>query len=80
MHQKPSNLSEVRENLSEAAYTAWVDKSFVPRAVVMVNAMGKIVQTVALGLKAAEINKSAFHDPMLGAVDVTPRINKAAAK
>jgi hypothetical protein len=79
MHQKPSNLQEVRENLSEAAYTAWQDKSFVPRAVVMVNAMGKIVQTVALGLKAAEINKSAYHDPMLGSVDVTPRINEAAS-
>ena len=73
MHQNPSDLSEVRENLAEAAYTAWLDKSFVPRAVVMVNAMGKIVQTVAIGLKAAEINKSTYHDPMLGSVDL-PRI------
>lgn len=73
MHQKPNNLQEVRENLSEAAYTAWIDSKFVPRAVVMVNAMGKIVQTVAIGLKAAEINKTAFHDPMLGAVDITPK-------
>ena len=74
MHQNPNNLTEVRENLAEAAYTAWLDKSFVPRAVVMVNAMGKIVQTVAINLKAAEINKQTFHDPMLGSVDVTPKL------
>jgi len=75
MHQNPNNLSEVRENLAEAAYTAWIDKSFVPRAVVMVNAMGKIVQTVAIGLKASEINKSTCHDPMLGPVNIPPRID-----
>ena len=65
MHKQPSNLNEVRDNLSEAAYTAWIDKSFVPRAVVMVNAMGKIVSSVALSLKAAELGKTACQDTML---------------
>lgn len=65
MHQNPSNLNEVRENLAEAAYTAWVDKSYVNRAVVMVNAMGKIVTTAALSLKAAELNKQSCADPLL---------------
>jgi chorismate synthase len=70
MHKNPSNLREVRENLSEAAYAAWTDKSFVPRAVVMVNAMGKIVTTAALALKAAELSKQACTDPMLNAPPV----------
>lgn len=65
MHQNPTNLKEVRENLSEAAYTAWIDKSFVNRAVVMVNAMGKIVTTAALSLKAADLSKQACLDPLL---------------
>lgn len=59
MHQKPQNIHEVRENLAEAAYTAWIDKSFVPRATVMVNAMGKTLNSVALEIKAAELKHEA---------------------
>ena len=65
MHQNPNNLKEVRENLAEAAYTAWVDKSFVNRATVMVNAMGKTINSVALEIKAAEMNKSEVSSSML---------------
>jgi len=71
MHKNPSNLQEVRDNLSEACYTAWIDKSFVPRAVVVVNGMGKIISSVAVGLKAAELNKETYRDPMLR--NVTPQ-------
>ena len=65
MNQNPSNLKQVRENLAEAAYTAWIDKSFVPRATVMVNAMGKIINSIAIEVKAAEINKSEVASDML---------------
>ncbi len=65
MHKNPNNLSEVRDNLAEAAYTAWIDKSFVPRAIVMVNAMGKTINSVALELKAAELNKTEATSTML---------------
>jgi len=65
MHQNPKTLIEVRENLSDAAYTAWIDKSFVNRATVMVNAMGKVINSAALSLKAAEMNKSEVTDPLL---------------
>jgi hypothetical protein len=66
MHKNPETLKEVRENLSEAAYTAWIDNSFVPRSVVVVNAMGKIISSAALALKAAEMNKTPVTDPLLG--------------
>ncbi len=79
MHQNPNNLSQVRENLAEAAYTAWIDKSYVARATIMVNAMGKTINSVALALKAAEINKQTFHDPMLGSIDVTPKLEESNA-
>lgn len=59
MHKSPKNINEVRENLAEAAHTCWIDKSFVPRATVMVNAMGKIISSVALEIKAAELAKVA---------------------
>lgn len=65
MHQNPQNLKEVRENLAQAAYTAWMDKSFVPRSTVVVNAMGKMINTVALEVKAAEMNKSGVQSSML---------------
>ena len=65
MHEKPTNLSQVRDNLSEAAYTAWIDKSFVPRAIVMVNAMGKAINSVGLEIKAAELRKSELKSDML---------------
>ena len=65
MNQNPSNLQEVRENLAEAAYTAWIDKNFVNRAVVMVNSMGKIINSVALEIKAAEMSKSEVSSSML---------------
>ena len=65
MHKNPSNLSEVRDNLAEAAYTAWIDKSFVNRAIVMVNAMGKTINSVALEIKAAEMSKSEVVSSML---------------
>ena len=65
MHQNPNNLSQVRENLAEAAYTAWIDKNFVNRATVMVNAMGKTITTVALEIKAAELSKSEVMSTML---------------
>lgn len=55
--KKVTNIKEVREALAEAAETAWIDKTFVNRAVVVVNAMGKINGTVALELKAAELAK-----------------------
>jgi hypothetical protein len=65
MNKQPSNLQEIRENLAEAAYTAWIDKNFVNRAVVVVNAMGKIINSVALEIKAAEMNKSEVTSAML---------------
>ena len=65
MHKNPNSLSDVRDNLAEAAHTAWLDKSFVPRATVMVNAMGKIVASVALEIKACEMNKSTVQSNML---------------
>jgi hypothetical protein len=65
MHKNPATLQEVRDNLAEAAYTAWIDKSFVPRAIVMVNAMGKTINSVALEIKAAELNKSEVSSLML---------------
>ena len=65
MHKNPSNLQEVRDNLAEAAYTSWIDKSFVPRAIVMVNAMGKTISSVALEIKAAELSKSEVNSSML---------------
>jgi anti-sigma28 factor (negative regulator of flagellin synthesis) len=65
MHKNPSNLQEVRDNLAEASYTAWIDKNFVNRAVVVVNAMGKTINSVALEIKAAEMNKSEVTSAML---------------
>jgi hypothetical protein len=65
MNKQPSNLQEIRENLAEAAYSAWIDKNFVNRAVVVVNAMGKIINSVALEIKAAEMNKSEVASAML---------------
>ena len=65
MNKQPSNLQEIRENLAEAAYSAWIDKNFVNRAVVVVNAMGKIINSVALEIKAAEMNKSEVTSSML---------------
>jgi hypothetical protein len=65
MNKQPSNMQEIRENLAEAAYTAWIDKNFVNRAVVVVNAMGKIINSVALEIKAAEMNKSEVTSSML---------------
>ena len=65
MHENPKTVQHIRENLAEAAYTAWVDKTFVPRATVVVNAMGKIINSVALEIKAAEMNKSQVSCQML---------------
>lgn len=65
MHKNPSNLNEVRENLAEAAYAAWTDKSFVNRATVVVNAMGKTISSVALEIRAAEMNRSDVQSSML---------------
>lgn len=67
MHQNPKNLTEVRDNLAEAAYTAWIDKSFIPSATIMVNAMGKMISTVVLEIKAAELSKAAPQSSMLPA-------------
>lgn len=55
--KKVTNIKEVREALAEAAETAWIDPSFLPRAVNVVNAMGKINGSIALELKQAEIAK-----------------------
>jgi hypothetical protein len=55
--KKVTNIKDVREALAEAAETAWIDKSFVNRAVIVVNAMGKINASIALELKAAELSK-----------------------
>lgn len=55
--KQPKNIKEVREVLAEAAETAWKDKSFIGRATVVVNAMGKINGTLALELKQAELAK-----------------------
>lgn len=55
--KKVTNIKEVREALAEAAETAWIDKSFVNRAIVVVNAMGKINASLALELKASELAK-----------------------
>ena len=68
MHKNPSNLQEVRDNLAEASYSAWVDKNYVNRAVVVVNAMGKTIQTVALEIKAAEMSKGELNCSMLPAM------------
>jgi hypothetical protein len=65
MHKNPSNLQQVRDNLAEAAYTAWIDQSFVPRAVVMVNAMGKTINSVTVEIKAAELSESELTSAML---------------
>ena len=78
MHKNPRNLSEVRDNLAEAAYTSWVDKSFVPRAIVMVNAMGKTINSVALEIKAAELSKSEVKSSML--LPMTAAIEAKASK
>jgi hypothetical protein len=67
MHKNPSTLHQVRENLSEAAHTAWLDRNFVPRASIMVNAMGKIIASVACEIKAAELAKTAPNSSMLPA-------------
>ena len=58
-------MQEVRDNLAEAAYTAWIDKNYVNRAVVVVNAMGKTINSVALEIKAAEMSKSELNCSML---------------
>ena len=71
MHQNPTNLQQVRDNLSEAAYTAWIDKSFVNRAIVMVNAMGKTISSVALEIKAAELKKVEIESAMIVATKPT---------
>jgi hypothetical protein len=55
--KKVTNIKEVREALAEAAETAWIDKSYLNRAITVVNAMGKINGTIALELKAAELSK-----------------------
>lgn len=55
--KKVTNIKEVREALAEAAETAWIDKTFVNRAVVVVNAMGKINASLAIELKQAELAK-----------------------
>ena len=55
--KKVTNIKEVREAVAEAAETAWIDKSFLGRATVVVNAMGKINGTIALELKNAELSK-----------------------
>ena len=65
MHKNPSNLQEVRDNLAEASYIAWHDSNFVNRAVVVVNAMGKMISSVALEIKAAEMSKSELNCSML---------------
>jgi len=77
MHKNPSNLNQVRDNLAEAAHTAWVDKSFVPRAIVMVNAMGKIINSVAVELKAAEMAKIAPDSSMLPPPKSSPDLGMA---
>ena len=76
MHKNPINLQEVRDNLAEASYTAWIDKSFVPRAIVMVNAMGKTINTVALEIKAAELSRSECNSTMLPMKKAEPSIKK----
>lgn len=76
MHKNPSSLSEVRDNLAEAAYTAWIDKSFVNRAIVMVNAMGKTINSVALEIKVAEVNRTECNSTMLPMKKAEPSIKK----
>lgn len=65
MHKNPSNLQQVRDNLAEASYIAWHDNNFVNRAVVVVNAMGKMISSVAIEIKAAEMNKAEVNCSML---------------
>ena len=79
MHKNPINLHQVRDNLAEAAYTAWIDKSFVPRAIVMVNAMGKTINSVALEIKAAEMSKSEVVSTMLPRLRMGESSNKKLA-
>ena len=76
MHKNPSNINQVRENLAEAAYTAWIDKSFVPRSTVVVNAMGKVINSVALEIKAAEMNKTPAVSSMLLSGAKSPKLKK----
>lgn len=60
-----TNIKELREALAEAADIAWRDKSFAPRAIIVVNAMGKINNSLALELKAAELAKEVPVIPFL---------------
>lgn len=76
MHKNPSNLSEVRENLAEAAYAAWTDKTFVNRATVVVNAMGKTISSVALEIRAAEMNRSDVQSSMMPAIKIAGETKK----
>lgn len=80
MHKNPSNLQEVRDNLAEAAYTAWIDKSFVNRAICMVNAMGKTISSVALEIKAAELSKAPPTSSMLPCVEAVEVTKPKAIK
>jgi hypothetical protein len=65
MKKPPANIKEVRESLAEIAYTAWVDKSKLPQAIVAVNALGKMNATIASELKNAELAKEKPNIPFL---------------
>jgi len=80
MHQIPSNLQEVRENLAEAAYTAWIDKSFLPRSINVINAMGKMISSVAVEVKAADLNRSEVNSTMLPLMNKSIEVKQKAIK
>jgi len=63
--KKVTNIKEVREALAEAAETAWIDKTFAAKAIIVVNAMGKINHSIALELKQYELRKESPNIPFL---------------
>ena len=60
------NINDMRRRLAELEVAAADgDRKDLPRVVCGVNAMGKITATIAIELKAAEINKTKVDCPWL---------------
>jgi hypothetical protein len=57
MHKNPKNVREMRENLWEAVEIGWKDKTYLGRAIMVVNAVGKTNGMIANQLKQAELKK-----------------------
>jgi hypothetical protein len=59
-------MKQVRENLAEASSAAWENPAKLKQSTVVVNAMGKIINSVAIEVKVAELAKVAPRIEMLG--------------